>query len=130
MRAALHRLAHERERFIARRSQDQNRGIRCGLDHPVVHLEALTIGKHEVKQHHLDTTLAQSCECIRESCHRFDTECAILHGRKPRLDLAGIGGCVFDDKYGGRGIADGQRTFARRARFGSNSLHASHTCDP
>ena len=75
MCAALHGLA--RGFFIARRAQDQDQGIRCGLEHLIEHLKALAVGKREIEQDHLDTFPVQAFECIGEPRHPFDMKRAV-----------------------------------------------------
>ena len=105
MRAALHGLA--RGLFVVRRAQDQDQGVRRGLDHLIERLDAPGVGQGQVEQDHLDAALAQSFERFGEPRHPFDAKRALSRPRERLLDQSGFGGIVLDEKYGGRGIVHG-----------------------
>lgn len=111
MCAALHGLA--RDFHIPRCAHDQYQGIRHGLKYLIERLEALTVGKREIKQDHRDILSSQTFECSVEPRHPFDMKCVFSRGvvsrtRERVLDLSGIGGIVLDEEYRGPWIIYGK----------------------
>ena len=106
-------MTRARDFLIARRAQDQDQGIRRGLEHLIERLEALAVGKREIKQDHGDTIPVQAFECIFEPRHPFDMKCVFSRGTAFRaskciLNPPGIGGIVLDEEYRGPWVVYGK----------------------
>jgi len=98
--------------LIARCTQNQDQGIRRRIEHMMEHIEALAVGKREVKQYHIDTLPVQMFECIVEPHHPFDMKCVYSRGvvsraRERVLNLSGVGGIVLDEGHGDPEIVHG-----------------------
>jgi len=106
MGATLHGLA--RQLSIARTAQDKNQGAWRGLQYLLKRRDSLAVRQSQIKQDHIDGSLAQSNNCCPELGHPFDLKRAYCRAGEGFLNQFRIAGIILDQKNAGRRIADGR----------------------